>query len=986
MSESVAQLQTAEPLLNMDLSSSKTLNPINAQDSTPESHLTVPNEPQITPVNDDVVVGEKRKRDDGDDVSIQDNDGTNTIACIHAHTEEELVPHPEITRDTTSEPAKKVLKIEEKRSVSEDSMVIDDAFVEGSDCYGSINEFSICVVNLPKRWCNSKLRNFLKDQAMPFKHTKKKKTMGQGVIIFENAEQILSATKKLDGKMAGGRTLKVTGVIPQSFGKKKSDKENVSVDAETNDDNSKAKNVRDIVTPLAHLPYADQLEQKKSSLIPMLKKLTRNTRKACETGVSLPEWVLKSKEIAGLPCELEGIIASPIVNGYRNKCEFSVGYSMKGKVTVGFMLGDFREGVTAVEEALDCPNVSEIACKYATIFQEFLQHSDLPVWNSSTNTGFWRQLTVREGRTNGNAVGSEAFNGIAEVMLIMQVSTSGFDDAQVAAEFKRLAQAFVAGATSHSPTLPLTTLVVQDHQGISNVAPADAPLHSLPIPKAVGHPEMDEKSAAHTRIHDYISNLQFSISPTAFFQVNTLAAEKLYSLAGDWACLGPDTLLFDICCGTGTISLTLAHRVGKVVGIEMDASAVSDARRNAEINGIKNCEFICSKAEDVIGLLLKEYENVAKEQVDDPNISGSSNVVSKDSSCKEPKIGENESLQYHCSENNNTNNNVQEGSASQEPENGERASYCSENNNTNNDVSEGSASQEPENGEGASHCSENNNTNNDVSEGSASQEPENGEGAFHCSENNNTNNDVSKDSASQEPENVEGASHCSENNNTNNDVSKDSASQEPENGEGAFHCSENNNTNIDISKDSASQEPENVEGTSHCSENNNTNNDVSKDSASQEPENVERASHCLENNTAEIRSDVQKDSSSEKGNTSSPKRFKNVVAIIDSPRAGLHPTVIKALRTHPGLQRLVYISCNPESLVANAIELCTPSPVEIKNGNPDFRGWKNISSAGVARYRSKSMPISEPFKPVKAMAVDLFPHTPHCELVMLFER
>lgn len=50
-------------------------------------------------------------------------------------------------------------------------------------------------------------------------------------------------------------------------------------------------------------------------------------------------------------------------------------------------------------------------------------------------------------------------------------------------------------------------------------------------------------------------------------QVNTLAAEKLYSLAGDWAGLGSDTLLFDVCCGTGTIGLTLAHRVGMVIVI-----------------------------------------------------------------------------------------------------------------------------------------------------------------------------------------------------------------------------------------------------------------------------------------------------------------------------------------------------------------------------------------------------------------------------------
>lgn len=83
---------------------------------------------------------------------------------------------------------------------------------------------------------------------------------------------------------------------------------------------------------------------------------------------------------------------------------------------------------------------------------------------------------------------------------------------------------------------------------------------------------------------------------------------------------------------------------------------------------------------------------------------------------------------------------------------------------------------------------------------------------------------------------------------------------------------------------------------------------------------------------------------------------------------------------------LRYISCNPESLVANAIELCTPSPENREKCKKDNRGWRNMSSAGLARHRVKSMPKSEPFCPVKAMAVDLFPHTSHCELVMLLER
>lgn len=458
--------------------------------------------------------------------------------------------------------------------------------------------------------------------------------------------------------------------------------------------------------------------------------------------------------------------------------------------------------MTAVEEPVDCPNVSGIACKYAGIFQDFLRHSTLPIWNRLNNTGFWRQLTVREGRTPCKSAEIETPEAnISEVMLMVQVSTAGFDDELVKGEFEKMAQAFSAGASANSPPLPLTELVVQDHQGISNVAPADAPLHSLPIFKAGTEAGAKaENDVVEARIHDYINNLRFRISPTAFFQVNTLAAEKLYSLAGDWAGLGPDTLLFDVCCGTGTIGLTLAHRVGMVVGIEMNASAVSDALRNADINGIKNCRFICSKAEDVMGSLLKEYLNHPQEQDEVPNVS---QINDEDTSISEDKGP------------------------------------------------------------------------------TVKNEPD--------------------------PE--------------------ESSDLECKNGE----------------------------------------------------------SGCTGTGSQELDTDVQKSCSSANG-TSSRKQFKNVVAIVDPPRVGLHPTVIKALRTHPGLRRLVYISCNPDSLVANAIELCTPSADKTEKGKKDNRGWRNMSSAGLARHRAKSMPNSEPFRPVMAMAVDLFPHTPHCELVMLLER
>lgn len=49
-----------------------------------------------------------------------------------------------------------------------------------------------------------------------------------------------------------------------------------------------------------------------------------------------------SNHPGGLSCKLEGILESPVIDGYRNKCEFSVGHSLAGKKTVGFMLGNFR--------------------------------------------------------------------------------------------------------------------------------------------------------------------------------------------------------------------------------------------------------------------------------------------------------------------------------------------------------------------------------------------------------------------------------------------------------------------------------------------------------------------------------------------------------------------------------------------------------------------------------------------------------------------
>ena len=47
-------------------------------------------------------------------------------------------------------------------------------------------------------------------------------------------------------------------------------------------------------------------------------------------------------------------------------------------------------------------------------------------------------------------------------------------------------------------------------------------------------------------------------------QVNTLAAEKLYQKIAEILAPTKQSLLYDVCCGTGTIGLTMASRVCKV--------------------------------------------------------------------------------------------------------------------------------------------------------------------------------------------------------------------------------------------------------------------------------------------------------------------------------------------------------------------------------------------------------------------------------------
>ncbi len=102
-------------------------------------------------------------------------------------------------------------------------------------------------------------------------------------------------------------------------------------------------------------------------------------------------------------------------------------------------------------------------------------------------------------------------------------------------------------------------------------------------------------------IYDELAGCRFKISPASFYQVNHDGAELLYARAVELAELSRGELAADLFCGTGTIGIAAAKRMGcGLFGMEINASAVEDAKENAEMNGV-SAEFVCGDAAEYGG-------------------------------------------------------------------------------------------------------------------------------------------------------------------------------------------------------------------------------------------------------------------------------------------------------------------------------------------------------------------------------------------------
>ncbi len=261
----------------------------------------------------------------------------------------------------------------------------------------------------------------------------------------------------------------------------------------------------------------------------------------------------------------------PCINpwAYRNKMEFTFSEDKKGTQYLGLLIARSRGRVINLNE---CHLTNSWFIDLLKTIRAWWQETQLKAYHPSSDTGSLRTLTLREGKRTGEKMIILTVSGRSEAAL----SQTHLDT------FKETILKTLNGNVS---------IFLRIHQAIKG-KPTQFYEHLLH-----GSEYLHETLQLEDR------TLNLSISPTSFFQPNTLQAEKLYQRALQIANPSPDDLLLDLYCGTATLSMVFAPHVKKVIGVEINPYAVFDARLNLENNALSNVEVLQGDVGEILPTL-----------------------------------------------------------------------------------------------------------------------------------------------------------------------------------------------------------------------------------------------------------------------------------------------------------------------------------------------------------------------------------------------
>ncbi len=256
------------------------------------------------------------------------------------------------------------------------------------------------------------------------------------------------------------------------------------------------------------------------------------------------KWV---RELLAPFCMTEPIMGMKNPTHYRNKVHAVFGEDRKHNIISGI----YEEGTHKIVPVDSCLIENEKADAIIVSIRELLKSFKIRPYNEDTGYGLLRHVLIRTGHATG------------QIMVVLVLGSPIMPSKNN----------FVKALLKLHPEI--TTIVVNvNNRGTSMV---------------LGDKEQVIYGKGY--IEDELCGKTFRISAKSFYQVNPVQTQLLYNKALEFADLKGTETVVDAYCGTGTIGIIASDKAGKVIGVELNADAVKDARENAKRNNVKNIQF-----------------------------------------------------------------------------------------------------------------------------------------------------------------------------------------------------------------------------------------------------------------------------------------------------------------------------------------------------------------------------------------------------------
>ena len=261
------------------------------------------------------------------------------------------------------------------------------------------------------------------------------------------------------------------------------------------------------------------------------------------------------RRIGGLEVPVLDILPSPDVDRYRNKVQFPVGVDKNGVPCIGFYAGRTHRIVPCPDCKLQPSVLNEIGNALCAFFAQ----QGIRPYDEQSGKGLVRHIFLRRGAHSG------------QIMVCLVCTRAKLPHAEQL-------------CTALQGQFPaISTILLNVNAKNTNVI-LGSENHILYGP---GY------------IEDTLCGVPVRLGPLSFYQVNTLAAERLYGVAAQYAQLTPDDTLLDLYCGMGTIGLSMAEQCRELIGVEIVPEAIESAKANAARMGeavATKSRFFCADA------------------------------------------------------------------------------------------------------------------------------------------------------------------------------------------------------------------------------------------------------------------------------------------------------------------------------------------------------------------------------------------------------